>query len=135
MIAAASRTGSVLDGLVLPRDDFRPQAGPIRTVARGGSLLAPAVTRNLIGRFATRVRPAATEPDGRALATLSPREREVLRLIAAGLADTEIAEELGLGFETVKTYVSGILTKPDLRDRVQAVVFAYRTGFATNAEP
>ncbi|WP_103343109.1 response regulator transcription factor [Amycolatopsis sp. CA-126428] len=107
----------------------------IRTVARGESLLAPAVTRNRIGRFASRVRPAATEPDGQALAVLSPRKREVLRLIAAGLANTEIAEELGLGFETVKTCVSGILAKLDLRDRVQAVVFAYRTGFAPSAEP
>jgi DNA-binding NarL/FixJ family response regulator len=102
----------------------------VRTVARGESLLAPAVTRALIGRFADRVRPAAdvVAGGGDAVAGLSPREREVLTLIARGLSNAEIAAALVLSAETVKTYVSRILTKLDLRDRVQAVVLAYRTG-------
>ncbi|MEW9549602.1 response regulator [Nonomuraea sp. NPDC050783] len=104
----------------------------VRTVARGESLLSPAVTRTLIGRFADRLRPAASTPGEDPLAVLAPREREVLRLIARGLSNAEIAAELVISFETVRTYVSRILTKLDLRDRVQAVVLAYRTGFADN---
>jgi DNA-binding NarL/FixJ family response regulator len=113
----------------------------VRTVARGESLLAPAVTRTLIGEFAGRVRAAdGPAPDSgpgpgpaqerERLKVLTPREHEVLRLISAGLSNAEIAEELVLSAETVKTYVSRILTKLDLRDRVQAVVLAYRTGVA-----
>jgi DNA-binding NarL/FixJ family response regulator len=102
----------------------------VRTVARGDSLLAPAVTRTLIGRYADRVRPAATPAAG-PLDGLARRELEVLRLIAAGLSNAEIAAELVLSVETVKTYVSRILTKLDLRDRVQAVVLAYRTGLVS----
>jgi DNA-binding NarL/FixJ family response regulator len=100
--------------------------GGVRTVARGDSLLAPEVTRQLIGRYAARVRPA--DPDVAAAGQLTPRELEVLRLIAAGLSNAEIAAALVIGAETVKTYVSRVLTKLDLRDRVQAVVYAYRTG-------
>jgi DNA-binding NarL/FixJ family response regulator len=102
----------------------------VRTIAAGDSLLSPAVTRSLIGQFATRVRPAESDPS-RSLGTLTRREREVLVLIAAGLSNSEIAVALVLSRETVKTYVSHILTKLDLRDRVQAVVFAYRTGVVT----
>lgn len=104
----------------------------VRTVARGESLLAPAVTRALIGRFAERVRPAAgpAAPGRDPLSVLSAREREVLTLIACGLSNPEIAAELVLSPETVKTYVSRILAKLDLRDRVQAVILAYRTGLA-----
>jgi DNA-binding NarL/FixJ family response regulator len=98
----------------------------VRTIAGGDSLLAPAVTRQLIGRYAARLRPA--DPDVAAAGQLTPRELEVLRLIAAGLSNAEIAAALVIGTETVKTYVSRILTKLDLRDRVQAVVYAYRTG-------
>ena len=100
----------------------------VRTVARGDSLLAPAVTRTLIGRYADRIRPAGTPAP---LEGLARRELEVLRLIAAGLSNAEIAAELVLSVETVKTYVSRILTKLDLRDRVQAVVLAYRSGLVT----
>jgi DNA-binding NarL/FixJ family response regulator len=112
--------------------DSRPAelAAAVRTVAAGDSLLDPAVTKHLVGRFAARLRPptpAAEEP----LAGLTPRELEVLRLIAAGLSNAEIAGNLVIGAETVKTYVSRILTKLDLRDRVQAVVFAYRIGLVT----
>ena len=107
----------------------------VRTVARGESLLSPAVTRTLIGRFADRIRPAASAPGADPLGVLAPREREVLMLIARGLSNAEIAEELVISIETVKTYVSRILTKLDLRDRVQAVVFAYRTGLASAGGP
>jgi DNA-binding NarL/FixJ family response regulator len=100
----------------------------IRTVAGGAALLAPEVTRQLVGRFATRIRPGGTSADD---VPLTPRELEVLRLIADGLSNGEIAATLVLSHETVKTYVSRILTKLDLRDRVQAVVYAYRRGLVT----
>jgi DNA-binding NarL/FixJ family response regulator len=104
----------------------------VRTVARGESLLDPAVTRTLIGHFAERVRPSATlsSPERERLKVLTPREHEVLLLISEGLSNAEIAAELVISPETVKTYVSRILTKLDLRDRVQAVVLAYRAGLA-----
>ena len=100
----------------------------IRTVATGEPLLAPEVTRQLVGKYAARIRPVEGTP---ADAALTPRELEVLRLIADGQSNSEIAEALVLSPETVKTYVSRILTKLELRDRVQAVVYAYRTGLAT----
>jgi DNA-binding NarL/FixJ family response regulator len=100
----------------------------IRTVASGAALLAPEVTRQLVGRYAARIRPAESDPDR---GTLTPRELEVLRLIAEGLSNSEIAAALVISHETVKTYVSRILTKLDLRDRVQAVVYAYRRGLVT----
>jgi DNA-binding NarL/FixJ family response regulator len=104
----------------------------VRTVAAGEALLAPAVTRRLIGRFGSRVRATDREASDlrRPLAALTAREREVLTLIAAGLSNAEIAAALVISHETVKTYVSRILAKLDLRDRVQAVIFAYRTGLA-----
>ncbi|MFS0700613.1 response regulator [Cellulomonas sp. 179-A 4D5 NHS] len=98
----------------------------IRTVASGAALLAPEVTRRLVGRYAGRIRPPETPPD----TALTPRELEVLRLLADGLSNSEIAATLVISPETVKTYVSRILTKLDLRDRVQAVVYAYRRGLA-----
>lgn len=98
----------------------------IRTVATGAALLDPEVTRQLVGRYATRIRPAA---GGSAQdLPLTPRELEVLRLIADGLSNSEIAAALLISRETVKTFVSRILTKLGLRDRVQAVVYAYRRG-------
>ena len=105
----------------------------VRTVARGESLLAPAVTRTLIGRFAERVLPSAApaSPERDRLKALTAREREVLLLISRGLSNAEIAAELVISHETVKTYVSRILTKLDLRDRVQAVIFAYRAGLVS----
>ncbi|MCC9178753.1 response regulator [Arthrobacter sp. zg-Y750] len=100
----------------------------IRTVASGAALLAPEVTRQLVGRYAERIRPAgsATADSG-----LTPREREVLQLIAAGLSNAEIAAALVISSETVKTFVSRILAKLGLRDRVQAVVYAYRHGLVS----
>ncbi|MFJ8009561.1 response regulator [Streptomyces fagopyri] len=107
----------------------------VRTVARGESLLAPAVTRTLIGLHAERLRPAApASPDRERLKALTSREHEVLLLISEGLSNAEIAAEMVLSPETVKTYVSRILTKLDLRDRVQAVVLAYRAGLAGDGD-
>jgi DNA-binding NarL/FixJ family response regulator len=105
----------------------------VRVVAAGEALLAPAVTRRLISEFA-RLRPqtvagasgAAARPG--ALAALTPRETEVLRLVAEGLSNTEIAARLVVTEETVKTHVSRILSKLRLRDRTQAVVVAYESG-------
>ncbi|WP_134667310.1 MULTISPECIES: response regulator transcription factor [unclassified Amycolatopsis] len=97
----------------------------IRTVASGAALLDPEVTRQLVGRYATRIRPAAADPGD---VPLAPRELEVLRLVAEGLSNSEIAAALVLSQETVKTYVSRMLAKLGVRDRVQAVVYAYRHG-------
>ena len=93
-------------------------------VADGGSLFAPAVTGRLIERFAG----AAPPQPPPALAELTPRELEVLRLLARGLSNEEIARELVVSEHTAKTHVSHILNKLDLRDRVQAVVLAYESG-------
>jgi DNA-binding NarL/FixJ family response regulator len=98
----------------------------VRVVAAGEALLAPTVTRRLIGEFA-RQRPQ-TAPPTAALATLTPRETQVLRLVAEGLSNPEIAARLVVTEETVKTHVSRVLGKLGLRDRTQAVVTAYETG-------
>ena len=98
----------------------------VRIVAAGEALLAPAVTRRLIDEFA-RLRPQLPVQPER-LSELTPRETEVLRLVAEGLSNAEIAERLVVTKETVKTHVSRILGKLDLRDRSQAVVLAYETG-------
>jgi DNA-binding NarL/FixJ family response regulator len=98
----------------------------VRIVAAGEALLAPAVTRRLIDEFA-RLRPQLPVHPER-LSELTPRETEVLRLVAEGLSNAEIAERLVVTKETVKTHVSRILGKLDLRDRSQAVVLAYETG-------
>jgi DNA-binding NarL/FixJ family response regulator len=125
----ALRAGA--SGFLLKDTPLAELVNAVRTVARGDSLLSPAVTRTLIGRFADRIRPATTAPATDPLGALAPREREVLQLIARGLSNAEIAGELVISVETVKTYVSRILTKMDLRDRVQAVVLAYRTGLVS----
>jgi DNA-binding NarL/FixJ family response regulator len=98
----------------------------VRIIADGGALLAPSVTRRLLDAFAHRL-PRA---DARAATTgeLTERELEVLQLMAAGKSNAEIADELVVGETTVKTHVSRVLSKLDLRDRVQAVVFAYESG-------
>jgi len=100
----------------------------VRTVAAGDALIAPAVTRALIGAHATRLRSTPRTSEAAALDLLTPRETEVLRLVATGRSNAEIAAELYVSTETVKTHISRVLTKLDLRDRVQAVVHAYRTG-------
>ncbi|MEG2578697.1 MAG: response regulator transcription factor, partial [Glutamicibacter sp.] len=110
--------------------DARPAelAAAIRSIAAGDSLIAPALTRSLIGRFGDRLRPSAK--DAAIFEALTAREREVLQLIAEGLSNAEIAAQLVISPETVKTYVSRILSKLQVRDRVQAVVLAHKTGFA-----
>jgi DNA-binding NarL/FixJ family response regulator len=98
----------------------------VRIVAGGDALLAPSVTRRLIGDFARRRRHERPRPD--VVSTLTPRELDVLRLIARGLSNAEIAAELFLAEQTVKTHVGHVLTKLALRDRTQAVVYAYENG-------
>jgi DNA-binding NarL/FixJ family response regulator len=123
-VFAALRAGA--SGFLLK--DIRPAdlADAVRVVARGEALLAPTVTRRLLNRFAADL-PARSGPDRR-LDLLTARETEVLTLIARALTNAEIAERLFLTQATVKTHVSAILTKLDLRDRVQAAVLAYETG-------
>ena len=98
----------------------------IRIVAGGDALLAPSVTRRLLERFAATL--PAGDPASHVLAQLTARETEVLRLLAAGLSNAEIASELVVSEATVKTHVSSLLRKLGLRDRVQAVILAYETG-------
>ena len=99
----------------------------VRVIAAGEALLAPAVTRRLISEF-TRLRPVSGTPRSAALSALTPRETEVLRLVAEGMSNPEIACRLVVTEETVKTHVSRILAKLGLRDRTQAVVAAYESG-------
>jgi DNA-binding NarL/FixJ family response regulator len=108
--------------------DVRPEqlAEAVRTVAAGESLLAPAITRRLVEEFVRRPPPGQARPP--ALDELTDRELEVLKLVARGRSNGEIAKELFLSEATVKTHVTRIFTKLDLRDRVQAVVLAYESG-------
>jgi DNA-binding NarL/FixJ family response regulator len=101
----------------------------VRVVAAGDALLAPRVTRRLITDLASR--PERSRPDGRQLAALTDREREVLSLVAAGLSNDEIAAQLFLSPLTAKTHVSRILAKVDARDRAQLVVLAYESGLVS----
>jgi DNA-binding NarL/FixJ family response regulator len=98
----------------------------VRVVARGEALLAPEITRRLVDRFVSGIRPGAAAPPE--LEELTAREVEVLQLIARGLSNAEIAERLVVSEGTVKTHVARVLAKLGLRDRVQAVVFAYESG-------
>ena len=104
----------------------------IRVVAAGEALLAPAVTRRLIEEFARRPAPPPEGPPE--LAELTPREREILALIARGLSNSEIAANLILAESTIKSHVGSIFMKLGLRDRVQAVVLAYETGLVRPGE-
>ena len=108
-------------------------AGAVRAVARGDAVVAPSVTRRLLDAYVHRLptgpSPLATTGDAHpGLAALTPREREVLAEVAAGRTNAEIAERLVLAEATVKTHVGRILHKLNLRDRVQAVIFAYEIG-------
>jgi DNA-binding NarL/FixJ family response regulator len=111
----------------LLKDAKREQlVAAVRTVAGGESLLAPAITRRLVEDFCNRPPPGVGLPE--AAAELSGRELEVLRLLARGLSNAEVAAELYLSEATIKSHVARILQKLDLRDRVQAVVLAYESG-------
>jgi DNA-binding NarL/FixJ family response regulator len=111
-------------GFVLKDDSPEQLLAAIRTVAAGEALLSPAVTKKVIKQFARRPRPAPPKEIGE----LSERERDVFRLMAEGLSNGEIGQELYISETTVKTHVTHILQKLGLRDRVQAVVLAYQTG-------
>jgi DNA-binding NarL/FixJ family response regulator len=106
----------------------------VRVIASGGGLLAPSVTRRLIAEFA-RLRPARDPARTVVLDHLTPREIEVLGLIAEGLSNPEIATRLVVGEETVKTHVSRLLGKLALRDRTQAVIAAYESGLVIPGSP
>ena len=116
--------------------DTRPAdlAAAIRTVAAGDAVVSPRVTKRMLELFATQM-PSAATADGAAgderLARLTTREAEVFRLLARGLSNAEIADELVVSETTVKTHVGSILAKLGVRDRVQAVVLAYETGVVT----
>jgi len=118
----ALRAGA--SGFVLKDDPPEQLIAAIHTVAAGDALLSPTITRRVIRQFARTPRP--TPP--KELAELSERERDVFRLIAKGLSNAEIGQELYISETTVKTHVTHILSKLDLRDRVQAVVLAYQAG-------
>jgi DNA-binding NarL/FixJ family response regulator len=118
----ALRAGA--SGFVLKDEPPEQLLAAIRTVAEGDALLSPSVTKRVIEQFGRIPRPAPPKE----LADLSDRERDVFRLVARGLSNAEIARELYISETTVKTHVTHILQKLDLRDRVQAVVLAYQTG-------
>lgn len=105
----------------------------VRVVAGGDALLAPSVTRRLIAEFAER-KTSSRRERSLALNGLTPRETEVLGLIARGLSNQEIAERLVLAEQTVKTHIGRVLAKLGLRDRAQAVIFAYESGLVTPGE-
>ena len=113
--------------------DVQPEllVAGIRAVHAGESLLAPSVTRRMIEAFLDRPRAVVdTVAEGQRIAALTLREQEVLRLVARGLSNREIASELFVSETTVKTHVGRVLTKLGLRDRVHAVIFAYQCGLA-----
>ncbi|PSK93839.1 LuxR family two component transcriptional regulator [Haloactinopolyspora alba] len=108
----------------VPADDL---VAAIRTVASGDAVVAPSITRRLLDMFATRL-PATNSPTPANLQQLTEREREVLKLVARGYSNAEIAADLVVSETTVKTHVGNVLTKLSLRDRVQAAVYAYESG-------
>lgn len=131
-VYSALRAGA--SGFLLKDAPAEQLVNAVRVVADGDALLAPSVTRLLIDEVSRRptVDPAAVAPG---LADLTDREREVMRLMARGLSNAEIADSLYLGEATVKTHVGRVLTKLGLRDRVQAVVVAYESGLVTPGAP
>ncbi|MBX9422889.1 MULTISPECIES: response regulator transcription factor [Streptomyces] len=124
-VFGALRAGAA--GFLLKNADAGELIEAVRTVARGEGLIAPAVTRRLIAEFAAPSRPAPTS-DPAVLAALTPREREVLSALGRGLSNAEIAVGLDMAEATVKTHVSKVLGKLELRSRVQAAVLARELG-------
>jgi DNA-binding NarL/FixJ family response regulator len=124
-VIEALRAGA--SGFLLKDLDTDDLVGAIRIVAAGDALLAPSVTRSLLDRFGERL-PGRTEETSIRLANLSLREVEILRLLARGFSNQELADCLVVTVPTVKSHISHLLTKLDLRDRTQAVITAYEAG-------
>ena len=122
-VFTALRAGA--SGFILKNAPTDQLVNAVRVVAEGDALLAPSVTRRIISEFARRPTRVATD---RGLERLTDRELEVLRVVATGMTNAEIAARLFVGEATVKSHVSSVLTKLGLRDRVQAVVYAYENG-------
>ena len=131
-IIDALRAGA--SGFMLKDAPTQDLVRAVRAVAAGDAVLSPAITRQLLDQVAGRL-PAAVSHSPEVVASLTEREREVLRMLAAGLSNAEIAEALVVSDATVKSHVSNLLGKLGLRDRVQAVIFAYETGLITPASP
>jgi RNA polymerase sigma factor (sigma-70 family) len=123
-VFGALRAGA--SGFLLKRARPEELIAAVHTIAAGDSLLSPSVTRRVIDRMAQQ--PTPDLQDQTKLRELTPREREVLELIARGLSNREIAEALGVEESTIRTHVKRVLMKLELRDRIQAVIFAYETG-------
>jgi DNA-binding NarL/FixJ family response regulator len=125
-VVEAVRAGA--SGFLLKDAPPEDLVAAIRIVANGDAIVAPSVTRRLLDRFATRLPSVREEAPPRGLAMLTERELEVLRHVARGLSNAEIARQLVVSETTIKTHVGNLLAKLGLRDRVQAVVFAYEVG-------
>jgi DNA-binding NarL/FixJ family response regulator len=133
-VYAAIRAGA--SGFLLKDVQPAQLAEAIRVIAAGDALLAPSVTRRLLGQFArTLPGPRASRASPASLSALTERETEVLRLLAIGLSNAELAGRLYISEATVKSHVSSLLRKLGLRDRVQAVILAYDTGLVTPQQP
>jgi DNA-binding NarL/FixJ family response regulator len=137
MLTTFGLDGYVYDALRVGASGFMLKDAPpeeivaaVRIVANGDALLAPTITRAVIEEFARRSpsAPPAPRPEPPALEELTPREREVLELLARGLSNPQICEQLVISEATTKTHVARILQKLGLRDRIQAVIYAYETG-------
>ena len=128
-VYGALRAGA--SGFMLKDSPLADLVNAVRVVAAGHALFAPSITRRLVAAYADR---APGKPDDAALRFLTPREVEVLRLIARGLSNAEIAGALTIAEQTAKSHVSRVLTKLGLRDRAQAVVLAYECGLVVPAE-
>jgi DNA-binding NarL/FixJ family response regulator len=130
-IVDALRAGA--SGFLLKDAPTQEVVQAVRSVAAGDAVLSPAVTRQLLDQVGRRL-PAAVSRDPDSLAELTEREHEVLRMLAAGLSNAEISQAMFLSEATVKTHVSNLLGKLKLRDRVQAVIYAYETGLISPAD-
>jgi DNA-binding NarL/FixJ family response regulator len=130
-IIAALRAGA--SGFLLKDAPTAKVVEAVRAVAAGDAVLSPAITRQLLDQVGRRL-PAAVSQTPEGLAQLTDREREVLRMLAAGLTNAEIAAVLVVSEATVKSHVSNLLGKLELRDRVQAVIYAYETRLIAPAD-
>jgi RNA polymerase sigma factor (sigma-70 family) len=128
-VFGALRAGA--SGFLLKRTRPEELIAAVHTIARGDSLLSPSVTRRVIDRMAQQPTPELT--DQAKLDTLTPRERDVLQLVARGLSNREIATELVVEESTIRSHMKRILMKLQLRDRVQVVIYAYETGLTQQA--